>query len=90
MADVMQQLRTEMNETVNGRIDVLSSINTALQKVSAKLAVSKPYRISDLIPRRWEGSNDKGDFRHFMSDLHLWMQAWSDEGETMLVSVEKN
>ena len=23
-----------------------------------------------------------------MLDLHLWMQAWSDEGETMLVSVE--
>ena len=23
-----------------------------------------------------------------MSDLHLWMQAWSDEEETMLVSVE--
>ena len=23
-----------------------------------------------------------------MSDLHLWMQTWSDEGETMLVSVE--
>ena len=23
-----------------------------------------------------------------MSDLHLWMQAWSDEEETMFVSVE--
>ena len=23
-----------------------------------------------------------------MSDLHLWMQAWSDQGEKMLVSVE--
>ena len=26
--------------------------------------------------------------RHFMSDVHLWVQALSDEGETMLVSVE--
>ena len=23
-----------------------------------------------------------------MSDLHLWVQAWSDQGEKMLVSVE--
>ena len=89
MADVTQQLRTEMNETVNGRTDVLGRINTALQKVSAKPLVSKPYRISDLIPRNWEGSNDKGEVRHIMSELHLWMQVWSDEGETMFVSVEK-
>ena len=32
MADVVQQLRAEMHEIVNGRIDMLSSINTALQK----------------------------------------------------------
>ena len=23
-----------------------------------------------------------------MSDLHLWMQAWSNQGQKMLVSVE--
>ena len=50
--------------------------------------VPKPYRISDFTPRNFEGSNDKGEFRNFMSNLHLWMQAWTDEGETMLVSVE--
>ena len=60
MTDATQELRTELNETVNDRIDMLSSINTALQKVSAKPAVSKSYRISDLIPRNLEGSNDKG------------------------------
>ena len=59
MADVTQQLRTEMNETINDRIDVLSSITSALQKVSAKPIVSRPYRISDFIPGNWEGSNDK-------------------------------
>ena len=36
MTDVIQQLRTEMNETVNGRMDMLNSINTALQNVSTK------------------------------------------------------
>ena len=36
MTDKVQELRTEMNEVVNGRVDMLSSINTALQKVSAK------------------------------------------------------
>ena len=60
MTDVIQQLRTEMNETVNGRMDMLNSINNALQNVSKKTTDSKPYRISDLIPRNWEGSNEKG------------------------------
>ena len=53
-----------------------------------KSADSKPYQISDLIPRNWEGSNEKGEFRSFVSDLHLWMQAWSDQGEQMLAMVE--
>ena len=88
MTDVIQQLRTEMNETVNGRMDMLNSINTALQNVSTKTTDSKPYRVSDLIPRNWEGSNEKGKFRSFMSDLHLWMQAWSDQGERILARVE--
>ena len=71
-----------MNERISGRIDMLNSINAALQNVSARSAESKPYRISDLIPRNWEGSNEKGEFRSFMSDLHLvWMQAWSDQGQ---------
>ena len=90
MTHVIQQLRTELNVTVNGRIGMLSSTNRALRNVSAKPAASKPHRISDFIPRNWERSNDKGEFRHFMSDLHLWMQAWSYEGERMLVSVESS
>ena len=28
------------------------------------------------------------EFRSFMSDLHLWTQAWSNEGESNLTSVE--
>ena len=59
MADVIQQLRTEMNEKVNGRMDMLNSISTAIQNVSMKTNDSKPYRISDLIPRNWEGNNEK-------------------------------
>ena len=55
MTDVIQQLRTEMNETVNGRMDMLNSINTALQNVSTKTTDFKAYRISDLILRIWEG-----------------------------------
>ena len=81
MADVIQQLRVEVNETVSGRIDKLNSINA----VSAKPLGSKPYRISDFIPRHWEGSNEKGSI---MSDLHLWMQPRSNQGGNMLVSVE--
>ena len=77
-----------MNETISGRMNMLNSINAALQSVSARPAESKPYWISDLIPRNWECSNVKGEFRSFMSDLHLWMQAWSDPGEQMLARVE--
>ena len=88
MADVIQQMRAEVNEAISGRMDMLNCINTALQNVSARPAESKPYRISDLIPRNWEGSNEKGEFRSFMSDLHLWMHAWSDQGEQMLARVE--
>ena len=66
MTDVIQQLRTEMNEKVNGRMDMLNSINTALQNVSARPPENKPYRISDLIPRNWEGNNEKGEFRSFI------------------------
>ena len=88
VTDVMQQLRMEENEPISGRMDMLNSINAALLNVSAKPSDSKPYRISDLLPRNWKGSNEKGEFRRFMSDLHLWMQAWSNQGEKMLVSVE--
>ena len=76
-----------MNEAISGRMDMMNCTSTALQKVSAKPAESKPYRISD-IPKSWEGSNEKGEFRSFMSDLHLWMQAWSDQGEQMLARIE--
>ena len=79
VADVIQQLRPEVNEAISGRMDMMNSISAALQRImTAKPAESKPYRINDLIPRNWEGCNEKGEFRSFMSDLHLWMQAWSD------------
>ena len=50
VADVIQQVRAEVNESTSGRMDMLNSINTALQSVSAKPTDSKPYRISDLFP----------------------------------------
>ena len=85
---MMQPLRAEVNEAISGRMDMLNSINSALQSVSARPAESKPNRISDLIPRNWDGSNEKGEFRSFMMDLHLWIQAWSDQGEQILARVE--
>ena len=47
-----------------------------------------PNRISDFIPKSWDGSHDKGQFGNFMAELHLWMQAWSDQRERILVRVE--
>ena len=88
ITDVIQQLRTEMNETVNGRMDMLNSINTAHQNVSTETTDFKLYRISDFIQRNWEGSNEKGEFRSVMSHFHLLMQAWSGQGERILARVE--
>ena len=36
VTDVMQQLRAEVNDTISGRMDMLNSVNTALQNVSAR------------------------------------------------------
>ena len=66
----MQQLSTELTDAVGGRIDVLNSMTTALENVSAKLV---PSRISDLIPRNCEGNNER-EIRHFTrpaEDLRL-------------------
>ena len=60
-----------------------------MQRILAGPAeTAKPYRISDLIPKSWDGSHEKGQFRNFMAELHLWMQAWSHQGERILVRVE--
>ena len=78
-----------MQTAINGRMDAISSIYSAIQTLSAGPAeTSKPYKISDLIPKSWDGSHDKGQFSNFMAELHLWMQAWSDQGERILVRVE--
>ena len=37
--------------------------------------------------KSWDGSHEKGQFRIFMAELHLWMQAWSDQGGRILVIV---
>ena len=52
VTDVMQQLRAEVNDATSGRMDMLNSINTALLSVSARPADNKPYRISDLDPKK--------------------------------------
>ena len=52
-----------------------SSISSAMQKLSADPAeTAKPYKISDLIPKSWDGSH--------------WMQARSHQSERILVGVE--
>ena len=48
--DVIQKLRTELSETVNGRLDMMNSISIAMQRVTAN-PVPKPYSISGLIPK---------------------------------------
>ena len=89
IADSLQRVREETHTAINGRLDAISSISSAMQGISAGPAESaKPYRINDMIPKSWNGSHDKGQFRKFMAELHLWMQTWSDHGERTLARVE--
>ena len=90
IADSLQRVREDMHTAINGRLDAISSISSVMQRLSAGPAeTAKPCRISDLIPKSWDGSHDKGQFRNFTAELHLWMQAWSDQGERILVRVER-
>ena len=41
VADVIQQLRAEVNEVISGRMDMMNSISAALRVTAAE---SKPYR----------------------------------------------
>ena len=59
VTDVLEQLRAKVNDTISGRMDMLNSINRALQNVSAGPAENKPNRSSDLIARNRKGNNEK-------------------------------
>ena len=72
MADSLQRVREGMHTAINGRLDAISSISSAMQRLSACTAETvKPSRISDLIPKSWDGSHDKGQFRNFMAERIL-------------------
>ena len=75
MADSLLRVREEMHTATNGKLDAISSISSAMQRLSAGPAVTtRPYRISDLISKTLDGNSDKGQFRNFMAELH-WMQS---------------
>ena len=76
MADVIQQVRAEVNEAIGGRMDMLNSINTALQNVSGRqLTLSRIESVTSS-QEIGKAATKKGEFRSFTSDLHPWMQAW--------------
>ena len=78
-----------MHTAINGRLDAISSISTAMRRLSAGPAeTTNPHRIIDLIPKSWDDSHDKSKFRNLMAELHLWLQAWTDQGERSLVRIE--
>ena len=71
MADSLKRVREEMHTALNGRLDAISSISNTMQKLSAHPAeTAKPHKISDLIPKSWDGSHYKGQFKNFMAELH--------------------
>ena len=63
------------------RQEIADSLQRVREEIHAGFAeTAKPYRISDLIPKSWDSSHEKGQFRNFMAELHVWMQARSDQG----------
>ena len=89
IADSLQRVREEIHTAINGRLNAINSVPIAMQRFSEGLSeTAKSYRMWDLIPKSWDGSHDKGQFRNFMAELHLWMQAWSDQGVRILVRAE--
>ena len=64
MADSLQRVREEVHTANNGRLDAISSISSAMQRLSAGPAeTARPCRISDLISKSWDGSLDGGQFQ---------------------------
>ena len=58
-----------MHTAIDGRLDAINSISSAMQILSAGPAeTAKPHRSSDLIPEGWDGNHDTGQFRNFMAD----------------------
>ena len=59
-----------MTSAINNRTDQFHSVATATQNMSTSAPSSaKPYRYEDLIPRNWEGSVEKGEFRNYRTTL---------------------
>ena len=78
-----------MHTAINGRLEQSAASQVPCRGSQHCLVeTAKPHRISDLIPKSWDGSHDKGYLRNFMAELHLWMKTWSDKGEIILVTVE--
>ena len=81
----LHQVRIELRITINSRIDQFNRIATAMQNLTTNAPSALSCRASDLIPNNWEGSVEK-ECTKYTAALHVWMQAWSDQGEKMPVS----
>ena len=80
MIDVTRQLRTEMNETANGRMDMLNSIPERIHEDNCVQAVSNQWFLHQKL-------GGKEEFRSFMSDfvlMHASMvrPGWANLGES--------
>ena len=88
IAASLQRVREEMHTAIDGKLGCNQQQLQCYRLSAGPAEVAKPYRISDLIPKSWDVSHDKGQFGNFMTELHLSMQAWSDQGARILVRVE--
>ena len=91
MTDSLQRVREEVHTAINGRLDAISSISSAMQRLSAGPAeTAQPYRISDNIPKSWDGTAAMTQASSGTSwqSCTCGCKNCSDHGERILVRVE--
>ena len=73
VTDVLQQLRAKVNDAISDRMDMLTQHFRTYQPDQ-----QSPSRIESATSFRETGkaAMKRDSLRSFMSDLHLWMQAW--------------
>ena len=89
MADSLQQVREEMHTAINGRLRRNQQhLQCHAEDLSRSCRSSQAVQNQGLDPEELGGQSGQSQFRNFMGELHLWMQARLDQGERILVRVK--
>ena len=72
MAAAVAPIRAEMTSAINSRTDQLNNRAAAMQNFATDApGAATPHRRSDRVPKKWEGSIEKSEFRNNMAAVHF-------------------